>query len=294
MQPGQRVAAISMGVSGTLALIKIFAGIAGHSTAVVADGLESASDVFASGFVLLGLTLAAKPADHDHPYGHGRIEILTGLLIGLALSAAGALICYGSIARLGRATAELASFVVWPLVLSLGAKTALSIYKFRYAKRLKSASLTADAWNDLMDTISAVAALVAVGLTLIDQKRFADADSYGGFVVGLIVIGVGVKVSYETSLQLMDTMPDDASMAAIRAAAMEVPGVRGVEKCFARKTGLQYHVDLHLEVDGALTVRQSHEIAHQVRERIIQRLDWVADVLVHVEPAGNPYRSRLK
>ncbi len=285
MQPGQRVAAISVGVSGALAIIKILAGIAGHSTSVVADGLESASDVFASGFVLLGLTLAAKPADHEHPYGHGRIEILTGLLIGLALSAAGALICYGSIARLGRETAEVASYVIWPLLLSLSAKAVLSVYKFRYAKRLKSASLTADAWNDFIDTISAIAALSAVGLTLVDQKRFADADSYGGFIVGLIVIGVGVKVAYETSLQLMDTMPDEASMSAIRAAAMQVAGVRGVEKCFARKTGLQYHVDLHLEVDGSMTVRQSHDIAHQVRERIMHTLDWVADVLVHVEPA---------
>lgn len=288
MQAGQRVAAISVAVSGALAIIKISAGIAGHSTSVVADGLESASDVFASGLVLLGLTLAAKPADHEHPYGHGRIEILTGLLIGLALSAAGSLICYGSVARLGHNTVEVASYVVWPLLLSLCAKTALAIYKFRYARRLKSASLNADAWNDLIDTVSAIAALIAVGLALLDPLRFADADSYGGFVVGLIVIGVGVKVSYTTSLQLMDTMPDDAAVAEIRATAMGVPGVRGVEKCFARKTGMQYHVDLHLEVDGEMTVRQSHEIAHQVRERIMKMLDWVADVLVHVEPAPRP------
>jgi cation diffusion facilitator family transporter len=285
MQTGQRVAAASMGISGTLALIKLFAGIQGHSTSVVADGLESASDVFASGFVLLGLTLAAKPADKDHPYGHGRIEILTGLLIGLGLSAGGALICYGSIARLGRPTAAVAAYVIWPLVLSLVAKTALAIFKFRYARQLKSASLTADAWNDMMDTISALAAVIAVGLTLADPARFADADSYGGFIVGIIVIGVGVKVAYDTAMQLMDTMPADESMAEIRAAAASVPGVRGVEKCFARKTGLKYHVDLHLEVDGAMTVRQSHEVAHRVREHIMETLDWVADVLVHVEPA---------
>lgn len=285
MHTGQRVAAISVAISGVLAVIKLFAGIAGHSTSVVADGLESASDVFASGFVLLGLTLAAKPADHEHPYGHGRIEILTGLLIGLALSAAGALICYGSIARLGRNSEPVSAYVIWPLLLSLAAKTALAFYKFRYARRLKSASLNADAWNDLMDTISAVAALIAVGLALHDQTRFADADSYGGFIVGLIVIGVGVKVAYETSLQLMDTMPDDDVMEQIRATARAVPGVQGVEKCFARKTGLRYHVDLHLEVDGSMTVLQSHDIAHQVRERILQTLDWVADVLVHVEPA---------
>jgi cation diffusion facilitator family transporter len=98
MKTGQRVAAASMAISGALAVVKLIAGIKGHSTSVVADGLESASDVFASGFVLLGLTLAAKPADEDHPYGHGRIEILTGLLIGLGLSAGGALICHGSVA----------------------------------------------------------------------------------------------------------------------------------------------------------------------------------------------------
>jgi cation diffusion facilitator family transporter len=285
MQIGQRVAATSMVVSGTLALIKLFAGLHGHSTAVVADGLESASDVFASGFVFLGLTLAAKPADRDHPYGHGRIEILTGLLIGLGLSAGGALICYGSIARLGRSDTTVASYVIWPLILSLAAKSALAVFKFRYARRLKSASLTADAWNDMMDTISAMAALIAVALALADPVRFADADSYGGFVVGLIVIGVGVKVAHDTAMQLMDTMPGEGAMAQIRAAAAGVPGVRGVEKCFARKTGLKYHVDLHLEVDGAMTVRQSHELAHRVREHIVDTLDWVADVLVHVEPA---------
>ena len=272
-------------VSGALALVKLIAGIKGHSTSVVADGLESASDVFASGFVLLGLTLAAKPADKDHPYGHGRIEILTGLLIGIGLSAGGALICYGSVERLGRPLTTVAAYVIWPLFLSLAAKTALAIFKFRYARRLKSASLMADAWNDLMDTISAIAALIAVALTLADPARFADADSYGGFVVGLIVIAVGVKVAYDTAMQLMDTMPDDAAMAEIRAAAASVPGVRGVEKCYARKTGLRYHVDLHLEVDGAMTVRQSHELAHEVRTHIMQTLDWVADVLVHVEPA---------
>jgi cation diffusion facilitator family transporter len=165
------------------------------------------------------------------------------------------------------------------------AKTTLAIFKFRYARRLKSASLTADAWNDLMDTISAVAALIAVALTLADRARFADADSYGGFVVGLIVIGVGVKVAYDTAMQLMDTMPDDDVMDEIRTAAEAVPGVRGVEKCFARKTGMRYHVDLHLEVEGSMTVRQSHELAHEVRTHIMKTLDWVADVLVHVEPA---------
>jgi cation diffusion facilitator family transporter len=272
-------------VSGTLALVKIVTGLAGHSTAVVADGLESAGDVFTSGFVLLGLTIAAKPADENHPYGHGRVEILTGLLIGLVLTAGGALISFGALQKLGQPRPLLASYVVWALLASLAAKTALAAFKFQYGRKLQSAALIADAWNDAMDTLSAVAALIAVGLALHDPVRFLDADRYGAFIVGLIVVFTGVRVAYETAMQLMDTMPADRLMNQIRAAAATVPGARGVEKCFARKTGLRYHVDLHLEVDPDLTVRQSHEIAHQVRLRILQTLDWVADVLVHVEPA---------
>ena len=130
-----------------------------------------------------------------------------------------------------------------------------------------------------------MAALIAVGLTLSDPVRYADADRYGGFIVGLIVIGAGIRVSRDTALQLMDTMPEDRLMYQIREAAAEVPGARGVEKCFARKTGMRYHVDLHLEVDPDMTVRQSHDIAHRVRLRILEKLDWVEDVLVHVEPA---------
>jgi len=285
MQTGQRVAIAGMIVSGTLALVKIFIGLAGHSTAVVADGLESGGDVFASGFVLLGLTLAAKPADENHPYGHGRVEILTGLLIGLFLTAGGALISYGSLQRLGEPRAPLPAFVVWPLVASLAAKSVLAAAKFHFGRTLHSDALTADAWNDLMDTLSAVAALIAVGLSLADPVRFLDADRVGGFVVGLIVVAAGIRVARDTAMQLMDTMPDDELMEQIRGAALQVAGVRGVEKCFARKTGTRYHVDLHLEVDPEMTVRQSHDLAHKVKLHIVSALDWVADVLVHVEPA---------
>jgi cation diffusion facilitator family transporter len=285
MQTGQRVAATGMLVSGALAVIKIAAGMTGHSTAVVADGLESAADVIASGFVLFGLTLAAKPADANHPYGHGRVETLTGLLIGLVLLVGGALISWNSIRRVGQPHEPLAAFVVWPLLISIAAKTSLATMKFRFGRTLQSDALTADAWNDATDTISAIVALIAVGLTLRNSVRFAEADHYGGFAVGLIVISAGIRVVRETSMQLMDTMPDDRLIAQIRAAAFAVPEVRGVEKCFARKTGFKYHVDLHLEVDPDMTVRRSHQLAHEVQLNIRERLDWVADVLVHVEPA---------
>jgi cation diffusion facilitator family transporter len=285
MQIGQRVAVTGMIVSGALAVLKIYFGLHGHSTAVVADGFESAADVLASGFVLFGLTIAALPADEDHPYGHGRVEILTGLVIGLVLTAGGSLISWESIHRLSVNSTPLEAFVVWPLAISLAAKTCLASLKFHYGRKLKSAALTADGWNDAVDTVSALAALIAVGLTLMDRVRFAQADRYGGFIVGLIVVSAGVKVTRDTSLQLVDTMPDEELIAQLRALAVKVEGVHGVEKCFARKTGFRYHVDLHLEVDPEMTVRQSHQVAHAVRMQIREQLDWVEDVLIHVEPA---------
>lgn len=285
MQTGQRVAIAGMAVSGALAVVKILAGWIGNSSAVIADGFESAADVFASGFVLLGLTLASMPADENHPYGHGRAETLTGLVIGLVLSVAGALISYRALQGIDDVHPPPAAFVIWPLIASAGAKSGLSWLKFRYGRRMQSAALIADAWNDFTDLVSASVALVAVVVTLLDPRRFHAADHFGAFAVGLIVMYTGVRVSKDTAYQLMDTMPDDSFMNRIRATALSVAGVRGVEKCFARKTGLKYHVDLHLEVDPNITVRESHDIATQVRIRIKESLEWVADVLVHVEPA---------
>jgi cation diffusion facilitator family transporter len=285
MTAPQTVALAGMAVSGGLAVLKIFAGLNWHSTAVVADGFESAADVIASGFVWVGMTLAAKPPDEKHPYGHGRLEILTGLIIGLALAVVGGLLAYRAVDTLGEMRSPPRFAVIWPLVLSAAAKSGLSGLKFHFGRKFGSAALIADAWNDFVDVFSAVAALAAVSLALFDPARFLAADHWGAFLVGLIVIFTGGRVIRDTGMQLIDTMPDDDQMREVRCVALQVPGVRGVEKCFARKTGLRYHVDLHMEVDPEITVRASHEMAHEVRDRIMRSLDWVADVLVHVEPA---------
>ncbi|MCS6953038.1 MAG: cation diffusion facilitator family transporter [Bryobacterales bacterium] len=279
-----RVALAGMGVSVALALAKIVIGLMAGSTAVVADGVESAGDVGASLVVLFGLWVAAKPPDANHPYGHGRLEILTGLVVGIILAAAGAVIIVRSLDRVGEAHEPPAAYAVWPLVASVALKSGLAAFKLRHGRRFRSSALVADAYNDLVDVLSGSVALLAVGLTLYDPARFLAADHYGGAAVGLIVIFTGLRVVRTTTLQLMDTMPDPGRMKEIRRVALSVPGVLGVEKCFARKTGFQYHVDLHLEVDPELTVRASHDIATDVRFRIRERLEWVADVLVHVEP----------
>jgi cation diffusion facilitator family transporter len=281
-----------MVVSACLAALKITVGHLAQSTSVLADGFESTADVLASGTILLALTLAARPPDSNHPYGHGRIETLSGLLLGFVLFSSGVAIAVHSISGAADVNTIPAAYAVWPLLVSIAAKLFLMSYKYSTARRIMSAALLADAANDGVDVLSGLAALTALGLTLFDPARFPHADHYGAFLIGLIIVFTGIRVIRETGMQLMDTMPDPQMMGRIRAVAESVPGVDGVEKCFARKTGLKYHVDLHLEVDPDMTVRDSHDIAQRVRERVREELHWVADVLVHVEPAPRMERVR--
>ncbi len=285
MQKASQIARTGMIVSAILATLKIGVGIAANSAAVTADGFESAADIFTSGLVLIGMTIAARPADDNHPYGHGRVEILTGLLLGFMLFGAGVLIAVHAWIRADAVPVPPAAYAIWPVLISIMAKSWLVTMKYRNGKLLGSSALMADAANDAVDIVSGLVALCAVLLTLHAPGRFPRADHYGAFVVGLIVIATAIRVAYEAAMHLMDTMPGDEAMEDIRRAARGVPDVVGIEKCFARKTGLKYHVDLHLEVDPEITVRASHEIAGRVRERVCEKLPWVADVLVHVEPA---------
>jgi cation diffusion facilitator family transporter len=278
-----RIAILSIAASALLAIAKITVGLAADSVATVSDGIESAGDVLSSGLVYLGLRVAAKPADQEHPYGHGRFEILMGLGVGLLLAAAGIGICVRSLGGMEQPGAP-ALFAVWPLAASIIVKSVLAAVKLRRARMARSVALGADAWNDSVDILSGSVALLAVLVSNYMPDGLHRADHYGGFAIGLIVIFLGFRVIRETTLQLMDTMPAPEQMAQIRSVALQVPGALNIEKCFARKTGLRYHVDLHLEVDPNLTVLASHEIARSVKHRLKQDLDWVEDVLVHVEP----------
>lgn len=280
---GRRIAIASMLVSACLAVAKIAIGLHADSTATVSDGIESAGDVLSSGLVLLGLIIAAKPPDAEHPYGHGRLETLSALAVGMLLVTTGAFIAFESL-HLDSESHVPARYAVWPLIASIMIKFITGAAKRSYGKRIHSSGLVADAWNDTVDVLSGAVALGGLSLTLIDPAQFPAADHVGGSLVGVIVIFLGIRVVRDNVVQLMDTMPSPQAMDRIRHVGLSVPGVLGIEKCFARKTGLKWHVDLHLEVDPAMTVYDSHEIATQVKEKIRSEIDWVADVLVHVEP----------
>lgn len=281
---GRRMAIVSVAASASLALGNVTAGLLSRSTSVVAAGLEFAGDVLASLIVFLGMLMASRPPDEDHPYGHGRFEILAGLLVGLILILGGAGISLHSLDKVDEVHTAPGHGALWALVVSMVVKSSLAFSKFRVGKRIGSAALVADAWNDSVDILSAAVALSALAMAVYDPARFLAADHYGGFAVGIIVIVTGLRVVRDTSLELTDTMPPKKIMADIRRVALEVPHVEAVEKCYARKTGMQYHVDLHIEVDPQMTVAHSHYVAHKVQERICGRMPDVADVLVHIEP----------
>ena len=286
LRAGRRVAVAGITASAILAVVNLTVGLLTRSTSVLAIGAELAGDVLASGVVLAGMVIAARPADHDHPYGHGRVESLAALIVGGILMAGGALICYGSLHAVGEVHPPPGRAAVIALAVAIFVRASMSVVKFRVGRRIQSLSLVADAWNDTVDILSAVAALTAVALSNWDPVRFMSADHYGGFAVGVVVAVTGVRVMREASFELIDTMPEPAMIEQIHDVASTVPGVGQVEKGYARKTGLRYHVDLHIHVAPSLTVAQSHEIAGHVRSEIRRRLPWVADVLVHVEPDG--------
>ena len=280
-----RLAVISLIVNSLLASTTIVAGWLGRSTSATAAGVELATDVLTAGLVLVGLLVASRPPDWNHPYGHGRAEILAGLVVGLVLVATGVGICATALQSFRLQHPPPADFVVWPVIGAVLVKGVMMAVKFRVGRRLGSAALVADGWNDAVDILSGVTSVTALALTLSNPERFLAADHFGGFAVGLIVIGTGLRVGRDTSFELMDTMPPSGLIEDVRRAAAGVEGVLGIEKCWARKTGFQYHVDIHVEVDPSMTVASSHAIAERVRRRITRHVPTVADVLVHIEPA---------
>jgi cation diffusion facilitator family transporter len=280
------VAAAGIVASILLAVANIVVGLASESRSVLATGIEFSGDVLASSLILISIIVASKPADDQHPYGHGRVETLGAFVLGLILIVAGIGVSWASLHGIAERHSAPGPMAIVALLFAIVLRAIMATIKFRVGRRESSAALLADAWNDSVDILAATTALIAVGLAMYDP-RFLAADHYGGAVVGVIVAITGMRVLRDASLELMDTMPDTDKIDEIKRVAMEVDGVWGVDKTYARKTGFTYHVDLHIEVDPALTVAASHQIAGHVRSLVRERLRWVADVLVHVEPGSS-------
>ncbi len=288
---GIRLAVAGMVVNILFAVAKLTAGVVGHSYALVADAVESFADVFGSIVVWGGLHIAAKPADHEHPYGHGKAEPLAGLFVAILILAAGAGVAFQAVRELLTPHHAPAPFTLGVLIAVVVAKETLHRILKRAGGEMGSSAVLADSWHHRSDAITSAAAAVGIAVAVWGGPDYAAADDWAALFASGVIILSGLRLARTPLSELMDEQPTDL-IRRVRETAAEVPGVADVEKVFARKSGLAYWVDMHLEVDPEMSVREAHAIAHEVKDAVRERVPQVADVLIHVEPLGEPAPAR--
>ena len=267
-----------------LAIIKGIAGFFGNSYALIADAIESTADIFASFLVLFGIKYSNRPADENHPYGHGRAEpLITFLVVGFLISSA-VIIAYESILNI-QTPHQLPK--PWTLIV-LSAIIIWKEYSFRVViKRsieTNSSSLKADAWHHRSDAITSVAAFIGISIALFLGNGFEAADDWAALFASAFIIYNSYKIFRPALSEIMDEHLYDDLVEQIRAVALEVKGILGTEKCFIRKAGMQYHVDLHATVDSTITVKEGHDLAHKLKDTLRDRIADLGHVLIHIEP----------
>lgn len=267
-----------------LAIIKWLAGFFGNSYALIADAIESTTDIFSSFLVLLGLKYASRPPDKNHPYGHGRIEpLITFLIVGFLIISA-TLIAYESIEKIKTPHALPKAWTLIVLGLIILWKEASYQLVMRRSKETNSSSLKADAWHHRSDAITSVAAFIGISIALILGKGYESADDWAALFASGLIFYNGYQIVRPALGEIMDENLYDDVIAIIREKSLQVDGVMDTEKCFVRKAGMKYHVDLHIEVDAEMTVRDSHKVAHDLKDYLQAEIPELDQILIHVEP----------
>ena len=280
-----RVTFLGILVNAFLAAGKIAAGVIGHSHALVADGVESAADFVSSLIVWRGVTVAAAPADQEHPYGHGKAEPLAAAVVATILVVAAVLITIGAIRDIITPHNVPAPFTLVVLIAVIVIKEVLFRFVIKEGAELDSFAVSADAWHHRSDAITSFFALVGISIALIGGKGYETADDYAAILAGGVIAFNGWRILRPAMDELMDIAPEGPFLEKIRGIAERTEEVVRVEKCFVRKTGNEYLVDMHIEVHPEMTVLRAHAIAHQVKDEIRKQVPTVRDVLVHVEPS---------
>lgn len=275
-----------MVVNFCLACGKLVAGWLGHSHALIADGVESLADLLSSVIVWRGLRIAAEPPDHDHPYGHGKAEPLAAALVSLMLIFAAAWIAWTSVLEILRPHESPAPFTLAVLLFVVLIKETLFRWVWGQGTQIDSTAVRTDAWHHRSDAITSLCAAVGITVALVGGPAYAIADDIAALAAAGIIAWNGWRLWRTARDELMDAAPDEKVVAEIRAVAGAVAGVAAVEKCFVRKMGPSRFVDIHVEVAPEMTVCRAHEIAHEVKAALCRHRPEIADVLVHVEPAG--------
>lgn len=283
-QTAIRITYFSIVGNAGLAIIKGLAGFFGNSYALIADAIESTADIFSSFLVLFGLKYASRPADKNHPYGHGRAEpLITFLVVGFLITSA-TIIAYESIKNIGTPH-ELPKiwtlFVLIPLIIWKEISFQLVIRK---AKETNSSSLKADAWHHRSDAITSIAALIGISIALYFGKGYETADDWAALFASGLLLYNSYKIFRPALGEIMDEHLYDDLVDEIRKVSLTCAGVVATEKCFVRKAGMKYHVELHAIVQADITVKYGHEIAHNLKDTLLNEIPQLGHVLIHIEP----------
>ena len=270
--------------NASLAVIKGLAGFFGNSYALIADAIESTTDIFSSFLVLFGLKYANRTDDKNHPYGHGRAEpLITFLVVGFLITSA-TIIAYESIKNIGTPH-ELPKvwtlFVLTPLIIWKEISFRLVMKK---ANETNSSSLKADAWHHRSDAITSVAALIGISIALYFGKGYETADDWAALFASGFILYNSYRIFRPALGEIMDEHLFDDLVEEIRKVSLTVDGIIATEKCFIRKAGMKYHVDLHATVDANITVKHGHDIAHNLKDILRNEIPQLGHVLIHIEP----------
>lgn len=271
-------------VNAVLVLVKLIAGIAGNANALVADAVESSADIFSSLIVWMGLSIAAKPADEDHPYGHGKAEPLAAAVVSLMLLGAAVGISIMSIREIVTPHHLPAPFTLFVAAGVIIIKELLYQRVSRVGKEVGSTAVVADAWHHRADATSSLAAFIGISIALWGGPGWEAADDWAALVAALLVAINGVRTLRPAISGLMDEAPDQSVKERALQAALRVPGVKYVENLNVRGSGLGFYVDLHVQADPTMSLDDAHEIAAKVKYAIRDAIPSVVSVLVHMEP----------
>lgn len=268
-----------------LAIIKFLAGFFGNSYALIADAIESTTDIFASLLVLFGIKYSNRPADENHPYGHGRAEpLITFLVVGFLITSA-TIIAYESIINIGTPH-DLPK--PWTLFI-LGAIIIWKEFSFRLvikrSKESNSSVLKADAWHHRSDAITSVAAFIGISIALFLGKGYESADDWAALFASFLILYNSYLIFRPALGEIMDEHLYEDLVLQIRKVSLEVNGIIATEKCLIRKAGMKYHVDLHAIVNAYITVQEGHALAHQLKDTLKLKMPELGNVLIHIEPS---------
>jgi cation diffusion facilitator family transporter len=281
---GLRTTFIGIVVSFFLAAIKIITGIIGNSYALIADGIESLTDIFTSSIVLTGLYFASKPADEDHPYGHGKAEPFAGVAVAVGIFIAAMVIVVQSIYEIITPHHAPAPFTLIVLIVVIVTKETLFRFVIKVGTTVNSIAIKSDAWHHRSDAITSAAAFIGISIALIGGTGFESADDFAALFASVIIMINAYRIFKPALYELLDTAPPVQVIQKVKDTAVKVENVMGIDKCFVRKMGFDYLVDIHVLVDANLPVHKGHEIGHKVKDELMKEYSNISDVLVHIEP----------